>query len=378
MNMKMIRKNMFLFKDLNNFIIDLGVPSNLYLWWNFGSLLGLIFMIQFITGLFLTFHYASNVMVAFDSVIHIMRDVNSGWLLRYMHINGASFFFIFIYIHIGRGLYYFSFKKKMVWITGVVILLLLMMIAFMGYILPWGQMSFWGATVITNLLSAIPLWGDLIVTWIWGGFSVSNATLNRFYSFHFFFPFILIFMIFFHLLFLHLNGSSNSLGLSNTYDKIKFYPYFMLKDIMGFMIFFFFFFIIIFFNPLILSDSENFIKANSLITPVHIQPEWYYLFAYAILRSITSKLGGVIALFFSILILLILLFLKSKFNGLMFYPILKLFFFFFVFIVLILTWLGSKQVEYPYLILGQLMTFFFFFFFFFLLFFVNIWDYILN
>nr|YP_026063.1 cytochrome b [Aleurodicus dugesii]AAS77753.1 cytochrome b [Aleurodicus dugesii] len=376
--MKMIRKNLFLFKNLNDFIIDLGVPTNLYLWWNFGSLLGLIFMIQFMTGLFLTFHYASNINVAFDSVIHIMRDVNSGWLLRYMHINGASFFFIFIYIHIGRGLYYFSFKKKLVWISGVMILLLLMMIAFMGYILPWGQMSFWGATVITNLLSAIPIWGDLIVSWIWGGFSVGNATLNRFYSFHFFFPFILIFLIFFHLLFLHIDGSSNSLGLNNTYDKIKFYPYYLLKDYMGFMFFFFFFIIIIFFNPLILSDSENFIMANSLITPIHIQPEWYYLFAYAILRSITSKLGGVMALFFSILILLIMLFLKSKFNGLMFYPILKIMFFFFFFIVLILTWLGSKQVEYPYLMLGQLMTFFFFFFFFFFLLFVNVWDYILN
>nr|AGA54147.1 cytochrome b [Aleurodicus dispersus]ALD62466.1 cytochrome b [Aleurodicus dispersus] len=272
-----------------------------------------------------------------------------------------SFFFFYFYLYSywsGFMLFFFYKKKSLNSSSNYFIIINKNCIYGVNFPLS-AKNHFEGPTVITNLLSAIPLSGNLIVNWIWGGFSVGNATLNRFYSFHFFFPFILIFLIFFHLLFLHIDGSSNSLGLNNTYDKIKFYPYYLLKDYMGFMFFFFFFIIIIFFNPLILSDSENFIMANSLITPIHIQPEWYYLFAYAILRSITSKLGGVMALFFSILILLIMLFLKSKFNGLMFYPILKIMFFFFFFIVLILTWLGSKQVEYPYLMLGSLMTFYF-------------------
>ncbi len=221
-NYKSVRKSNL--AQINNFIVDLGSPSNISYFWNFGSLLGLSMLIQFITGLFLTFHYSANVRVAFDRVIHIMRDVNSGWLIRYAHINGAFFFFIFIYVHIGRGIFYFSFKKTMVWFSGIFILLFLMIVAFMGYILPWGQISFWGATVITNLISSIPRLGETIVFWIWGGFSVGNATLNRFFSFHFIFPFLVMFLIFIHLIYLHVYGSNNPLGLVGSYDKVFFIP----------------------------------------------------------------------------------------------------------------------------------------------------------
>nr|YP_009027753.1 cytochrome b [Bemisia afer]AHC02246.1 cytochrome b [Bemisia afer] len=376
MSYKFFRKSEL--KQLNMFIVDLGSPTNMSYFWNFGSLLGLMMGVQLITGLFLTFHYAANVSVAFDSVIHIVRDVNSGWLLRYSHINGASFFFIFIYVHIGRGLYYFSFKKKFVWVSGVLILLILMMVAFMGYILPWGQMSFWGATVITNLISSIPVWGESIVYWVWGGFSVNNATLNRFFSFHFVFPFGIILLIFFHLVFLHGAGSNNPLGLVGSYDKVYFYPYFMVKDFLGFSLFFFAYMAIICFSPLVLVDSENFIMANSLVTPIHIQPEWYYLFSYAILRSIPNKLGGVIALFLSILILLVMVGCESKHNSLKYYPLLDYSYFVFVVNIVILMWIGANQVEYPFYFIGQIATIFFFFFFFFYIYYVMFWDNLLS
>lgn len=364
--------------SVNRFLIDLGSPSNISYFWNLGSLLGLILVIQLITGIFLTFHYAANVGVAFDRVIHIMRDVNRGWALRYAHINGASFFFVFIYFHIGRGMYYFSFKKKFVWIRGVVILLVLIMVAFMGYILPWGQMSFWGATVITNLISSIPVWGELIVFWVWGGFSVANATLNRFFSFHFLFPFIIIALVGVHLIFLHGVGSNNPLGVRGSYDKVFFYPYFVIKDLLGFIVVIGVLGFMVCFTPLVLVDSENFIMANSLITPVHIQPEWYYLFSYAILRSIPNKLGGVIALFLSILVLLILIFCERKFNRLKFYPILEYAFFRFVSDILLLMWIGANQVEAPFYILGQIGTVYYFFFFFLCVYYVKFWDYLLN
>nr|YP_010254925.1 cytochrome b [Pealius machili]QUA05864.1 cytochrome b [Pealius machili] len=376
MNYLFLRKTSF--SKLNNFIIDLSSPINISYMWGFGSLLGVVLLIQTITGLFLTFHYAAHVSIAFDSVIHILRDVNSGWLIRFMHINGASFFFVFIYIHIGRGIFYFSFKKVFVWASGVVILLLLMMVAFMGYILPWGQMSFWGATVITNLLSSLPIWGEDIVFWIWGGFSVNNATLNRFFSFHFLFPFVMMIFVFTHLIFLHGAGSGNPLGISGSYDKVFFYPYFVVKDFVGFLSFFMIYFYVVFFNPLLLVDSENFLMADSLVTPVHIQPEWYYLFAYAILRSIPNKLGGVLALFLSILILLVLCFVVSKFNTLKFYPVLEFFYWLFICVVSLLMWIGANQVEYPFYGIGQGLTFFFFFFFFFFVYFVKFWDFIMN
>nr|ALR69363.1 cytochrome b [Bemisia tabaci] len=377
-NYKFFRKSSL--NQINNFIVDLESPSNISYFWNFGSLLGLMMLTQLLTGLFLTFHYAANVSVAFDSVIHIMRDVNNGWLIRYAHINGASFFFIFIYIHIGRGIYYFSFKKVMVWLSGIFILLLLMMVAFMGYILPWGQMSFWGATVITNLISSIPKLGETVVFWIWGGFSVSNATLNRFFSFHFIFPFLIVFLIFIHLVFLHVYGSNNPLGLVGSYDKIFFYPYFMIKDLFGFLVFMVLFLVLICFFPLILVDSDNFIMANSLVTPLHIQPEWYYLFSYAILRSIPNKLGGVVALFLSILILSVFAVCKSKFNTLTYYPIIDFIFYLFGGVIMLLMWIGANQVEYPIYFLGQMLSLFFFFFFFFYVYvyFVGFWDSLLS
>nr|ARA69007.1 cytochrome b [Bemisia tabaci] len=373
---KLFRK--FNLSQVNNFIVDLGSPSNISYFWNFGSLLGLMMLIQLLTGLFLTFHYAANVSVAFDSVIHIMRDVNNGWFIRYTHINGASFFFIFIYIHIGRGIFYFSFKKVMVWLSGVFILLFLMMVAFMGYILPWGQMSFWGATVITNLISSIPELGEIVVRWIWGGFSVSNATLNRFFSFHFIFPFLIMFLIFIHLIFLHVYGSNNPLGLVGSYDKIFFYPYFVIKDFLGFFSFLVVFLFLICFSPLILVDSENFIMANSLVTPLHIQPEWYYLFSYAILRSIPNKLGGVVALFVSILILAVFVVCKSKFNSLTYYPIVDFIFYLFGSVIMLLMWIGANQVEYPFYMLGQMLSFFFFFFFYMYIYLVSFWDSLLD
>nr|YP_086825.1 cytochrome b [Trialeurodes vaporariorum]AAU14231.1 cytochrome b [Trialeurodes vaporariorum] len=375
MNYKFSRK--LNFASFNSFIVDLASPSNISYMWNFGFLLGFVFFIQFVTGLFLTFHYAANISVAFDSVIHIMRDVSGGWLIRYLHINGASFFFMFIYIHMGRGIYFFSFKKVLVWLSGVVILLVLMMIAFMGYILPWGQMSFWGATVITNLLSSLPYLGEDIVSWVWGGFSVDNATLNRFYSFHFFFPFVMVALVFSHLVFLHSYGSNNPAGLTSSYDKINFYPYFLIKDFLGLFIFLFFLLLVVFFNPLVLVDSENFIQANSLITPIHIQPEWYYLFSYAILRSVPNKLGGVVALFLSILIFSTLIFIKSKFNSLRFYPVFSLVFSIFGVSLGLLMWVGASQVEHPFYELGQVGTVCFFFFFFFYYYYVSFWDYLL-
>nr|AAT99389.2 cytochrome b [Vasdavidius concursus] len=368
----------FYFGQLNSLLVDLSSPINISFMWNFGSLLGLTFVFQFLTGFFLTFHYAPNVALAFESVVHVTRDVNYGWLLRYFHVNGASFLFILCYIHISRGLYFMSFYKTKVWVSGVFILLILMGIAFMGYILPWGQMSFWGATVITNLISSIPVWGSQIVYWIWGGFSVENPTLNRFFSFHFLFPFIMFFFVFLHIFFLHLVGSGNPLGISSSYDKIWFYPYFFTKDFVGFFFFFFFFLFLSFFFPFFLIDSENFISANSLVTPVHIQPEWYYLFSYAILRSIPSKLGGVVALLLSILVLLILVFCSSKFGHLGFYPFMKLVFVFFLNVVILLMWIGSSQVEYPYFFLGQVFTFFYFSFFYIYVYMLFFWDNLIN
>nr|ARH54104.1 cytochrome b [Bembidion varium] len=356
-----MRINHPLFKIINNSLIDLPSPSNISLWWNFGSLLGLCLMIQIITGFFLAMHYTANIEMAFNSVNHICRDVNYGWLLRTLHANGASFFFICIYLHIGRGMYYGSFKFIPTWMVGVIILFLVMGTAFMGYVLPWGQMSFWGATVITNLLSAIPYLGTMLVQWVWGGFAVDNATLTRFFTIHFLLPFIVSAMVMIHLLFLHQTGSNNPLGINSNIDKIPFHPYFSIKDIMGFIILLMTLTILTLLNPYYLGDPDNFTPANPLVTPVHIQPEWYFLFAYAILRSIPNKLGGVIALVLSILILMILPFTnKSKFQSLKFYPINQMLFWMFFTIVILLTWIGMKPVEDPYIMTGQLLTILYF------------------
>nr|QXG19008.1 cytochrome b [Chymomyza costata] len=354
---KPLRNNHPLFKIANNALVDLPAPINISSWWNFGSLLGLCLIIQILTGLFLAMHYTADVNLAFNSVNHICRDVNYGWLLRTMHANGASFFFICIYLHIGRGMYYGSYLFTPTWLVGVIILFLVMGTAFMGYVLPWGQMSFWGATVITNLLSAVPYLGVDLVQWVWGGFAVDNATLTRFFTFHFILPFIVLAMVMIHLLFLHQTGSSNPIGLNSNIDKIPFHPYFTFKDIVGFIVMLFFLLTLVLINPYLLGDPDNFIPANPLVTPVHIQPEWYFLFAYAILRSIPNKLGGVIALVMSIAILMIMPFYHlSKFRGIQFYPVNQILFWVMVVTVILLTWIGARPVEDPYILLGQILT----------------------
>nr|QRW36408.1 cytochrome b [Sanfilippodytes adelardi] len=364
-----------LLKIMNNALIDLPSPSNISLWWNFGSLLGLCLMIQIITGIFLAMHYTANIEMAFYSVNHICRDVNYGWLMRTLHANGASFFFICIYLHIGRGMYYGSYKFMQTWLIGVIILFMVMGTAFMGYVLPWGQMSFWGATVITNLLSAVPYLGNMMVQWVWGGFAVDNATLTRFFTIHFLLPFIIMALMIIHLLFLHQTGSNNPLGTNSNLDKIPFHPYFSFKDIMGFTILLMTLTILTLLNPYLLGDPDNFIPANPLVTPIHIQPEWYFLFAYAILRSIPNKLGGVIALVMSILILIILPFSnKSKFKSLKFYPINQFLFWMFTIIVILLTWIGMRTVEEPFIITGQILTILYFFYFILNPFTNKIWD----
>nr|YP_006303287.1 cytochrome b [Aldrichetta forsteri]AEK53027.1 cytochrome b [Aldrichetta forsteri] len=351
------RKTHPLLKIANDALVDLPTPANISAWWNFGSLLGLCLIAQIVTGLFLAMHYTPDTASAFSSVAHICRDVNYGWLIRNMHANGASFFFICLYLHIGRGLYYGSYLYKETWNVGVVLLLLVMMTAFVGYVLPWGQMSFWGATVITNLLSAVPYVGDALVQWIWGGFSVDNATLTRFFAFHFLLPFIILAMSMVHLIFLHETGSNNPLGLNSDADKISFHPYFSYKDLLGFALLLTALASLALFAPNLLGDPDNFIPANPLVTPPHIKPEWYFLFAYAILRSIPNKLGGVLALLCSILVLLVVPILHtSKHRSLTFRPFTQFLFWVLVADVIILTWIGGMPVEDPYIIIGQVAS----------------------
>nr|QUJ10164.1 cytochrome b [Tropidothorax sinensis] len=361
---KPMRKNHPIIKIINHSLIDLPSPSNISLWWNFGSLLGMCLMIQILSGLFLAMHYTANIEMAFNSVMHIMRDVNNGWILRNTHANGASLFFICIYMHIGRGMYYGSFKLTETWMIGTIMLLTTMATAFLGYVLPWGQMSLWGATVITNLLSAVPYLGNEMVKWLWGGFSVDNATLTRFFTLHFLLPFVIAAMTMIHLLFLHQTGSNNPMGFNSNYDKIPFHPYFSIKDISGMMMAMLLFCMLIMMEPRILGDPENFITANPLVTPIHIQPEWYFLFAYAILRSIPNKLGGVIAMVMSIMIIMILpISNKSKFQGLTFYPLNKFLFWVFINIMIMLTWIGARPAEEPYILTGQVLTVVYFLYF---------------
>uniref|UniRef100_A0A060NR15 Cytochrome b n=2 Tax=Rhodeus TaxID=58326 RepID=A0A060NR15_9TELE len=355
--MASLRKTHPLIKIANDALADLPTPSNISMWWNFGSLLGLCLVSQILTGLFLAMHYTSDISTAFSSVNHICRDVNYGWFIRNLHANGASFFFICIYMHIARGLYYGSYLYKETWNIGVVLLLLVMMTAFVGYVLPWGQMSFWGATVITNLLSAVPYLGDALVQWIWGGFSVDNATLTRFFAFHFLLPFVVAAATIIHLLFLHETGSNNPAGLNSDADKISFHPYFSYKDVMGFILMLMALMCLALFSPNLLGDPENFTPANPLVTPPHIKPEWYFLFAYAILRSIPNKLGGVLALLFSILVLLVVPILHtSKQRGLTFRPITQFLFWTLVADMVILTWIGGMPVEHPYIAIGQIAS----------------------
>ena len=338
-------------------LVSLPSPAAISTLWNFGSLLGLCLIIQILSGLFLAIHYSCDVSLAFESVRHIVRDVNLGWALRIIHANGARFFFISLYIHVARGIYYSSYTFEIVWMVGVTLLLLVIATAFLGYVLPWGQISFWGATVITNLFSAIPFIGGDIVYWLWGGFAVDNPTLTRFFSLHFLLPFVIAAFSAIHLLFLHERGSGNPLGLNRNFDKIPFHPYFSNKDLLGIFIFLGIFFILSFQGPWLLGDPENFIPANPLVTPIHIQPEWYFLFAYAILRSIPNKLGGVIALALAVMVLYILPFYGGKsFKSLRFYPVGKVSFWRLVNIFLLLTWIGARPVEEPYVVTGQILT----------------------
>nr|ABY48627.1 cytochrome b [Xantusia sp. Yucca Valley] len=351
------RKTHPILKIINNSFIDLPTPSNISAWWNFGSLLGLCLLIQILTGLFLAMHYTADIASAFSSVVHICRDVQYGWLIRNIHANGASIFFICLYLHIARGLYYGSYMYTITWNIGVILLFLVMATAFVGYVLPWGQMSFWGATVITNLLSAIPYIGTTLVQWIWGGFSVDNATLTRFFAFHFILPFIIIAMTMLHLLFLHETGSNNPTGLNANTDKISFHPFFSYKDLVGVMMITMLLLILALFSPSLLGDPENFTPANPMMTPPHIKPEWYFLFAYAILRSIPNKLGGVLALLLSIMILVIVPLLHTaKQRSSMFRPMSQMILWLTLTNILILTWIGGQPVEPPYILIGQISS----------------------
>merc|ERR1712117_74376 len=330
-----------------------------------GSLLGLSLTTQLITGLFLSMHYGGDTSIAFESVSHIMRDVTNGRLLRVFHANGASLFFVCLFLHTGRGLYYISFKFYETWIIGVTLLILTIATAFLGYVLPWGQISFWGATVITNLFSAIPYIGKILVEWIWGGFAVDNATLNRFFALHFLLPFVVAAFVILHLLFLHQRGSNNPLGINSDSNKIPFHIYYRTKDVLGFFIMLIFLVIVVLFFPNILGDPENFIPANPLVTPVHIKPEWYFLWAYAILRSIPNKLGGVVAIFSALLILFFVPLINFQCRlGNRFYPINQFIFWLMVTNRLLLTWVGGCPVEVPYEGLGKIFTYLYFTFYF--------------
>lgn len=360
-------------------LIELPSPTRISSLWNFGSLLGLCLVTQIVTGLFLAIHYTDDTILAFERVRHIRRDVNYGWVLRIFHANGARFFFICLYTHVGRGLYYGSYYFIHTWIVGVIILFAVIAAAFLGYVLPWGQISFWGATVITNLFSAIPIIGDDLVKWLWGGFAVRNPTLTRFFSLHFIIPFVVAALRGVHLLFLHQTGSGNPLGLNRNFDKVRFHPYFTSKDLFGFFLILIILTLLCLTNPWLLGDPENFIPANPLVTPVHIQPEWYFLIAYAILRSIPNKIGGVLALVLSIAILLICPFLpKRKFRGLVFYPLRKIYFWSHINIVILLTWIGARPVEDPYIFIGQILSVIYFFYYFFQVVIIKIWDNLLN
>ena len=355
------RKSHPLIKILNSTLVDLPSPANLSINWNYGSLLGLILVIQLVTGIVLATRFSGHSDLSFESVILIYQDANYGWLIRLVHSTGASFFFLFLYLHI--GLYYGSYVFPEVWNIGVLIYLILIGTAFLGYVLPWGQMSYWAATVITNLLSAIPYLGGYLVQWVWGGFAVANPTLTRFFALHYLLPFLVVFLVVLHLFYLHIYGSSNPLGITSNSNKVPFHYYYSVKDTFVFFIFFFVFIVFTLKYGYVFIDAENFIPANPLVTPTHIQPEWYFLFAYAILRSIPNKLGGVAALLLSVLFIFFFTISSSKllFRGFNFSPVARLVFWSFISVFLLLTWLGRCPAEDPYNRVALVCTFLYFF-----------------
>nr|UVJ66698.1 cytochrome b [Anadara broughtonii]UVJ66710.1 cytochrome b [Anadara broughtonii]UVJ66722.1 cytochrome b [Anadara broughtonii] len=353
--MKVIRKRNWFLKILNDNIYDLPCPPNLTIWWNFGSLLGVFLTSQIVTGILLACHYNPSSEEAFSSVVHIMRDVQYGWIIRFVHANGASFFFMFLYAHIGRSLYFGSYLNRAGWNIGVILLFMSMAIAFTGYVLPWGQMSYWGATVIINMFSVIPFFGQSIVEWIMGGYVVCDATLKRFFVFHFLFPLVMILMVVLHLVYLHESGANNPLGVSTC--TVPFHPYYTWKDLWGVSVAWFFFSVVCFYFPYLFMDPVNLTPMDSMKTPPHIQPEWYFLFAYSVLRAVPNKAGGIIALIMSVLVLFFLPFLHvGNFKGLSFYPICRLLFWCFVCNFIFLTWVGSMDVEEPFIFAGQVST----------------------
>ena len=344
-------------------VVDYPTPININYFWGFGFLSATCLLIQIITGICLAMHYVPNASTAFMSVEHVVRDVNFGWLLRYLHANGASLFFLVVYIHIGKGLYFKSYRNLELWFSGIIIFFVMMATAFMGYVLPWGQMSFWGATVITSLFSAIPIVGNNLTVWLWGGFSVDNATLTRFFSLHYLLPFVIVGLVFSHLALLHTKGSTNPLGTWFYSDYIKLYPYFFIKDFYTVSLFLFIFIYFLFFYPNYLGHSDNYIVANAMVTPPSIVPEWYFLPFYAVLRSVPNKLGGVIFMFLSIAILFLLPFIPNSRLSTRFSVISKFWFWFFVFDVILLGWLGGQAAEEPYIFISRLSTIFYFFYF---------------
>ncbi len=363
--MRILKKHPIL-SLVNNMLVDLPAPANISYFWGFGSLLGLCLIIQIATGIFLAMHYTGHVDLAFNSVEHIMRDVNYGWLIRYAHANGASMFFIMVYIHVARGLYYGSYtgNRAMVWNVGVIIFIVMMATAFIGYVLVFGSMSLWGSVVITNLLSAIPYIGQDIVEWVWGGYSVGNPTLNRFFSLHYLLPFILVGLVLVHLIALHEDGSNNPIGVESGIDKLPFHPYYIVKDLFGYGVFALGYIYLVYFDPNWLGHSDNYIPANPLVTPAHIQPEWYFLFAYAILRSIPDKLLGVLALFGSLLVLLLVPIVEqAKIRSKQYRPFSKILFWFFIGNFFILTFIGGQVVEEPFITVGQIASVFYFVYF---------------
>ena len=369
LNFLRINKN-YILNLIDSHIIHYASPITLTYAWSFGSLAGLCLVIQMLSGIFLAMHYSPHIDLAFSSVEYIMRDINNGWLIRYMHANGASMFFIVVYLHIGRGLYYGSYMcpRQILWCSGVIILLLMMGTAFTGYVLPWGQMSFWGATVITNMVTAVPVAGKHIVQWLWGGYTVSNPTLNRFFSIHFVLPFIIAGLTIVHLALLHKEGSNNPIGFDSGIDDIVFYPYFLVKDVFAFSCFLIFFTTFVFYFPNILNHFDNYIPANPLETPAHVVPEWYFLPYYAILRSIPHKTGGIIAMVGAILVLLIIPFTNtSELRNTTYRPVFKICFWLFIIDFIVLTWVGQKPVRDNFIFLGQIATFYYFLFFLFLI-----------